>query len=295
MSKSDASWGFHQGDSITAELTAVRRLGGGSAYEAYLAFDEITYAPVVVKVVRPDQVDDQHTLRGLRREVEALATVNHPVVVRALRHDTEGERPYVVLEQLDGPRLSSLIRRFGPLQEQQYLPLAVELASAAHYLRRLGWVHLDIKPSNIIMGAPARLIDLSVARTVERAAALEYPVGTDAYMAPEQCDPRRAGGPCPASDVWGLGATVFHAVAGYRPFDYGDGDADDLTARYPQLVEEPYELPEHVPAEVAKILYATLDPDPHGRPLPHEVAEALEPVLARQPRVRLGGGFRTSR
>ena len=111
------SWGFGPGDEITPDLTAVKLLGGGSSYEAYLAFDEVTYGPVVVKVVRPDQVADESSLRGLRREVHALATVNHPVVVRGLRHELEGERPHVVLEQIDGPRLSSLLRRHGRLPE----------------------------------------------------------------------------------------------------------------------------------------------------------------------------------
>ena len=63
------SWGFEQGDEITPDLVTVKLLGGGSSYEAYLAFDEVTYGPVVVKVVRPDQVDDESSLRGLRREV----------------------------------------------------------------------------------------------------------------------------------------------------------------------------------------------------------------------------------
>ena len=120
---SPASWHFAEGDPITAELSAVKLLGGGSAYEAYLAFDETTYAPVVVKVLRPDQVDDESSLRGLRREVDTLAIVNHPVVVRGLRHELEGRRPHVVLEHIEGPRLSTLIRRYGPLQAQQYLPL----------------------------------------------------------------------------------------------------------------------------------------------------------------------------
>ena len=291
---SESSWGFGQGDEITRDLIAVKRLGGGSAYEAYLAFDEITYGPVVVKVVRPDQVADESSLRGLRREVHALATVNHPVVVRGLRHDLEGDRPHVVLEQVDGPRLSSLLRRHGRLPEQQYLPLAVEVAGALHYLRRLGWTHLDIKPSNIIMGAPARLIDLSVARPVDDAAALDTEIGTDAYMAPEQCAPGRAGRPGPESDVWGLGATLFEAVAGYRPFDRGDRSSPDPERRYPQLVEPPYELPAGTPHEVEKIVFAALEPDPADRPLPHELAEALEPVLARQPKARFAG-FSTAR
>src|SRR3712207_4913384 len=105
-----ASWGLAEGDAITPELTALKRLGGGNAYEAFLAFDEITYSPVVVKVVRPDQVRDESTLRGLRREARMLVEVNHPVVVRGLRHEAEGGRPHLVLEHVEGPRLSSLIR-----------------------------------------------------------------------------------------------------------------------------------------------------------------------------------------
>lgn len=279
-------WHLHQGDQITPHLTAMRRLGGGSAYEAYLAFDDITYAPVVVKVVRPSQVEDEHTLRGLEREVRALALVNHPVVVRGLRHELEGPRPHVVLEHLEGPRLSSLIRRHGALQPQQYLPLALELASALHYFRHVDLVHLDVKPSNVIMGAPARLIDLSVARTSERALRAER-IGTDYYMSPEQVDSDRFGAPGFASDVWGLGATLFHAIAGYRAFEEGDRDAEEVERRYPQIVEEPYELPGKVPAEVAKVVYATLDRNPADRPAPHELADALEPVVAALPAPKL--------
>ena len=97
MSEKD-TWGFEPGDAITGDLTAMRLLGGGAAYEAVLAFDEVTYAPVVVKVVRPAQVSDEGTLRGLRREVDMLRQVNHPAVVRALRAEVGGERPHVVLE-----------------------------------------------------------------------------------------------------------------------------------------------------------------------------------------------------
>ena len=288
-------WALREGDPITAELTAMRLLGGGSAYEAYLAFDEVTYAPVVVKMIRPDQVDDSSSLRGLRREVQALADVNHPVVVRGLRHVADGERPHVVLEHIDGPRLSSLIRRYGPLQEQQYLPLAIDIASALHYFRHTGHVHLDIKPSNIIMGAPARLIDLSVMRSVEAAAALTYPIGTDAYLSPEQADPPHAGVPGPASDVWGLGATLFHAVAGERAYAAGDPDADALTSRYPQVGQSLGVLPDRTPAPVAKLIHACLEQLPENRPAPHEIADALQPVLEQQPRSRLAGAFKVSR
>ncbi len=283
------SWGFGEGDDLTDELSVISRLGGGSAYEAYLAFDEVTYAAVVVKVVRPAQVTDEVTLRGLRREIDTLADLNHPALVRALRAAPDAERPHLVLEHLDGPRLSTLVRRHGPLSPNQYLPLGIEVASALHYMHGRGVLHLDVKPSNIIMGAPAKLIDVSVARSASDAAALTYPVGTDSYMAPEQCDPPHSGVPVEATDVWGLGATLYEAVAGSRPFADGDARADDPRIRWPQLVEEPYLLPDFVPRQVADVVMSMLAPDPGKRPTPAEVADALAPLLAQLPRGRLSG------
>lgn len=278
MSSSSDSWSLVEGDAITATLTCLRKLGGGSAYEAFLAFDEVTYCPVVVKVVRPGQVADPATLRGLRREAEMLDRVQHPAVVRKLRAVLDGDRPHLVLEQLDGPRLSSLVRRYGALEEQQFLPLGIELASALHHLHGLGLVHLDVKPSNVIMGAPAKLIDLSVARPITRAANLGYAVGTDRYMAPEQS----RGHAVPASDVWGLGATIFEAIAGYRAFD----DSDDP---WPQRSLPPHGLPDRVPADLQKLVLACLEPDPASRPTPADVADGLGPMLERVPRGRLAG------
>lgn len=282
-------WDFGPGDAITEELTAIRLLGGGSSYEAYVAFDDVTYGPTVVKVVRPGRVRDSSSIRGLRREVEALSRVNHPVVARGLRAVLEGERPHLVLEAIDGPRLSTLLRKHGALPEHQYVPLGIEIASALHYFRRVDLVHLDIKPSNIIMGAPARLIDLSVARPSADAGLLTYPIGTDPYMAPEQCDPPRSGAPGFASDVWGLGATLFEAICGERPFDKGDETADDPEDRFPQLVRRPCRLPPSVPVDVAELVMSCLTADPEARPRPHEVAEGLQPALARLPKGVLAG------
>ncbi len=94
-----------------------------------------------------------------------------------------------MLEHLDGPTLDELLAQGGPLAIEQLLPLGLHVASALHYLAGEGIVHLDVKPSNIVMGGPPRLIDLSVARTLHQAAALRSPIGTDAFMAPEQCEP----------------------------------------------------------------------------------------------------------
>ncbi|MEX2273942.1 MAG: serine/threonine-protein kinase [Actinomycetota bacterium] len=275
-------WAFDEGDEIAPGLTALRLLGGGWRYEAYLAFDERLHYPVVVKAIRPDQVHDEGALRGLRREIDVLERVNHPVIARMLGARPDGPRPFIELEHVEGPRLSSLIRRHGPLEIDQVGPLAAELGAALHSLHTDGLVHLDVKPKNTIMGAPPRLIDLSIARTIERAKTTDHPLGTDAYMAPEQCIPEQGLPMQPASDVWGLGVTVYEALSGTLPFGRGvDDDAAPPEKRWPQLEREPEPLSPRLPAGVNATIWACLEPAPADRPTAREVAEAMEPLLAR--------------
>lgn len=282
----DDSWGLAEGDEFGEQLTAMRLLGGGTHYEAYLAFDEITYSAVVVKVIRPSRTEDEYSVRGLAREIDSLGRVNHPGVVRMLRPALEHPTPHVVLEHIEGPRLSTLVRRYGPLQPEQYLPLLVDLASALHYFRHVDVVHLDLKPSNIIMGSPARLIDMSVARPQAAAAALTQRIGTHAYMSPEQVTPEGDHAPGPASDVWGLGVTLYEAVTGTQAFPKGP-KGSELEERYPQVRDELTPLSRKVPAPVREIIAACVQHDPDRRPEPHEVAEAIEPVLAALPKPKL--------
>ena len=284
------SWALGAGDFIVPGIRAEQRLGGGERYEAYLGWHEHLFAPVVVKVVRPGLVNDSATLRGLQREVDMLGRLAHPVVVRSFAAEVGGERPHVVLEHLDGPRLSTLLRRYGPLALDQLLPLGLELCSALHYLHAESVVHLDVKPSNIIMGSPPRLIDLSIARSVADAAQLDHVTGTDAYLAPEQADPPASGSPGTPADIFGLGATLFEGLTGERPFTKGLGSPGALPSeQWPQLVDDPRPLPRGVHPAVSGPILACLDRDPASRPTAAELAGLLEPLVDQLPKPVLGG------
>ena len=279
-----ASWGFEEGEEICPGRIVLKPIGGGSRYEVCLVWDESLYALGVAKVLRPDQAEDEKALRDLEREVEALGALAHPTLVRSFGAVLEGPKPHVLIEHLEGPSLRRLIKRDGAIPVEQLLPLAAHVAGALQYMAQSGYVHLDVKPDNIVMGLPPRLIDLSIARTLERADRTDGPLGTDPYMAPEQCLPRaEAAAPIgPATDAWGLGATLFHAIGGEKPFPRGSGDSGP--ERFPQLVEEPRQLPEWAPEELSGLILEMLDRDPAGRPTCAEVVERLQPLVAELPR-----------
>lgn len=268
--------------------TAVRRLGTGERFETYLSWDERRLALVVVKVVRPHLVGDAHSLRRLAAEADLLERLRHPVIVRGLEAGLDGPRPHVVLEHLEGPRLSRLIRRQGRLEPEQLVPLGQQLAAALHYMHAEGVVHLDVKPGNVIMGAPARLIDLSIAREAAALPGVTARIGTPAYMAPEQAEPVGRGPLTAAADVWGMGATLYHAAAGRQAFA-APRDRDGPLA---QLSTTPAPLPDSVPAPLADLVLACLAPSPGDRPAPAEAAAGFEALAAGIRRKPLMARFR---
>jgi eukaryotic-like serine/threonine-protein kinase len=284
------SWELAEGDEIAPGRSVLRLLGGGHDYEVYLVWDDRLFAIMVAKLLRPDRVEDEKSLSALEREAEALRSLSHPVLLRGFGALLDGPHPHLLVEHLEGPTLRRLIRRAGPLPVQQVLPLALHVASALHYLGGEGMVHLDIKPENIVMGIPPRLIDFSLVRSVERARRIEGWIGTKAYMAPEQCAPGEAGEIGPWSDVWGLGATLYHAIAGETPFPPGTSDdGARVGERFAQLEQPPRPWPVRGAPELSEAVHACLLKDPLERPTAAELALALQPLVAALPdRLRFG-------
>lgn len=276
------AWELAAGASIVPGRKVVEPLGGGRRYEVYLVRDERLQALAVAKLLRPDRVGDEGALRKLRREANLLSRLAHPALVRGLDAVPDGDRPHLLLEHVEGENVRRLVRQDGPLAPDEAAEVGAAVASALHYLAGEGLLHLDVKPSNVVLGPTPRLIDLGAARPVAAAARLEVPHGTDSYMAPELCVPGRGGAIGPAADVWSLGATLYYGAVGTVPFPRPAGAraSGDPDVRFPQLWSPPEPVPDYVPRPLADLIVRLLAREPAERPAAAAAADELASLLA---------------
>ena len=208
-------WGFRRGDEVAPGRRVLRRVGDGGAHEAFLVE---TGSPglAVAKLPRPWLARDVHRLVSLRDEGDALRRLRAPAVPRHLDTVLSGAHPHLLIEYVAGPTLRTAIAARGPLPESLVAGLGHALALGLAAIGRAGWVHLDVKPANIVLNAVPRLLDFELARPAGDAARMSQPTGTWHYMPPEQ----RAAGMAsdaligPAADVYALALTLGEALAG---------------------------------------------------------------------------------
>jgi len=219
-------------------------LSRGRALDVYEAWSADRDCLCVVKTLRPDRLADRSTRRRLKLEGELLLQLSHPHVVRAYELCLRPQLA-VVLETLGGATLAFLIqtrKRGFPVSELAVLGL--QLASAVAYIHRHGYLHLDLKPSNVVCEAGlAKLIDLSIAHAPGNG---RKTVGSRPYMAPEQAGP---GERTVRTDVWGLGTVLYEAATRQRPSER----TSVRTLR-------------RLPAELGAAIDSCLELDPGDRP-----------------------------
>ena len=276
----EASWGLSRGDEIDDTLVVIDPLGGGTRYEVFRAWDRVLFCEVAVKVLRPNRLQDRHALQGFEREASIAKRLDHPNLVRFLRESLVLPRPYFVLEYIRAQTLEDHLEGHDDVSVPEICLLGIRMCSALAYMHERSILHLDVKPSNLTMGDPPRLLDLSLARFAPGPVSLGGELGTSAYMAPEQC---RIQPVTPQTDLWGLGATLYEGLCGMQPFTEGDEESKDLARKYPQIEEEAEPLrsryPE-LPVALDRAILACLQHDPAKRPASaRALAVALEGVL----------------
>lgn len=229
--------------------------GHGGMAVVYEAFDTVLERRVAIKYMQTHLLRDPTLVERFRREALAAAKIVHPNVV-AIHDIGEGdaERPFMVLEYVDGPTIGQVLTT-GPLAPERAVALAAGIAHGLGAAHALGFVHRDVKPANILIaeGDVAKLTDFGLVRAegeraddglAARLTADGAIVGSVRYVAPEQL---QDGLWSAASDCYALGATLFQMLT---------GELADPGAR---------SRVEHVDAELATIVDGLLVPDPQRR------------------------------
>ena len=259
-------------------------LGRGGMADVYLAWDGRRQVPVALKVLREDLAEDPEFLQRFQREAEALARLDHPNIVRFYSLERQGSLAFIVMDYVPGTTLRGRLSAGQPLPPAEVTAIMRQIAAALHYAHDSGYIHRDIKPGNIMLreDGTALLSDFGIARAAMAATMTAAPLGTPAYMSPEQILGRDLG---PQSDIYSLGVCLYEMVTGRRPFT-GEGTSgtstmDKIRTQHLHSLPPDPRLynPNLPPAAVAVILRA-LAKDPAQRwPDAISMARAWEAAL----------------
>ncbi|HEX4590707.1 MAG TPA: serine/threonine-protein kinase [Gemmataceae bacterium] len=247
----------------------LRRLGDGGMSVVYLAFDPQEKRPVALKVLADHLHHDRASLDRFNREARLGKALQFPHLVRTLsaERDPASGASFLVLEYVDGPSCQFLLDRTGPLAVRDAVRIVLDVAMGLEYLHARRLVHRDIKPGNILLttSGVAKLADMGLAKDLTESSdltALNQGFGTSWYMPYEQVlNARFVDG---RSDIFALGATLYHLLTGKVPFD-GNNHAEVVAAKDRGEYAAASDLNRSVPADLDRILARMLARDPRRR------------------------------
>ncbi|WP_258564211.1 protein kinase domain-containing protein [Streptomyces himalayensis] len=253
----------------TARLLAGRyRLGGvlgrGGMGTVWRALDETLGRPVAVKELRfPSNIDQEEKRRLVTRtlrEAKAIARIRNTSAVTVYDVVHEDDRPWIVMELVEGKSLAEVIREDGLLTPKRAAEVGLAVLDVLRSAHREGILHRDVKPSNVLIADDGRVVltDFGIAQ-VEGDPSITSTgmlVGAPSYISPERA---RGHKPGPAADLWSLGGLLYASVEGFPPYDKGSAIAT-LTA----VMTEPLEPPKNA-GPLEKVIYGLLAKDPEQR------------------------------
>lgn len=268
--KLDKGMLLRQGDRIGVNLIVLDVIDDGAKEPIYIVWHQGQWCPLACKMFPSHE--------GAMREAAILTEFSHPFIVRIFGVERPG---CLLMPFLEGRTLAQIIDDAprNRLSVSDALRVAIHIGSALLHIHERGFLHLDIKPGNIIVTPGGRpvLFDFGTARRLEAPRPSEV-TGTNAYIAPEECHLGETG---PAADVFSLAVTLFEMLTGEMPFG-----RDDKTGPFPQTIREPTPPRIHrksIPEELENLIVACLERNPDYRPTLQEILPALNSFITHGP------------
>jgi serine/threonine protein kinase/WD40 repeat protein len=283
---------------VLGQYVLLDKIGEGGMGAVYKARHRVLKSVRAIKVIRPDRLVSKSAVERFYREAENVARLHHPNIILAHDAGQHGDVHYFVMEYAPGADLGHLLQRCGPLPPADACAYARQAALGLEHARERGLIHRDIKPSNLLVTpeGQVKLLDLGLARVrLDEATASNASLtqdgavmGTPDYMAPEQAeDSRRVD---IRADVYALGCTLYHVLAGRPPFPGGSVMEKLIKHRLeePRPVEA---LRGDLPEGLGPVIRKMMAKDPAARfQTPAEAAEALTPFAAGAGRPGISAG-----
>jgi len=258
---------MHEATVLLNRYRLERLLGRGGMADVYLAFDLRRQAHIAVKVLREDLAEDPDFVRRFQREAEALARLDHPYIVRFYSFERQATTAFIAMDYVPGTTLRGrLTETHGPLPLDEVTGIVRQVGAALQYAHNQGFLHRDIKPGNIMLreDGTALLSDFGIARAAETATMTSGPLGTPAYMSPEQILGRDLD---PRTDIYSLGVVMFEMATGRRPYSGETGTGSSTADR----------------VRDAHLHQQAPDPRSYNRSLPDATAQVISRALAKDP------------
>jgi serine/threonine protein kinase len=240
-------------------------VGRGGMGVVYRCTDPLHDRPVALKLLAPHLLSDTQALARFQREASLVATLRHKHIADFYEFDEQGERPYIVLEWIEGHSLKELLASQGELSLEMGLNLVQQLANALDFAHARGIIHRDLKPANIMIGQHnrAKIVDFGMAllETAPSLTTTNFIVGTPLYMSPEQILGKPLDG---RSDQYSLAVIIYEMLGGQPPFS-----PTNTAALYHQQLNVMPPLVTHLnpqlPPAIAAVLHRALAKEPSQR------------------------------
>jgi serine/threonine protein kinase len=279
------------GDRIAGDLTIIGHLAEGRLGHLYQVWSAGEWCAFTCKILAPEKSGDRRANAALRREARILQRVRHPNVIRSFGQGEHDGLPFLLMEYVEGPSLFDLLESTSErkLTIADAVRAAIHIGAGLFHLHRRGWLHLDLKPANLLLrDSVPILVDFDAARRIDPEHKPTGKLGTAPYMSPEQV---RKEPLVRSADVYGLGALLYEMVTGRWPYEdvyTGDEARTGLERQFPQIGEAPPAKPSQftpeIPESLSDVIMRCLAADPEQRfpsmhPLLLALAEELnEPV-----------------